>query len=178
MRTQIINLLLYIFTILVIFCIMYYFIYNTKKLKFDNDNDNDVDDADDNDNNSLSKIKKAERFGAGDGNSDSAYDSSYSLDASPTKYISDEEATANLRKLYDIQEYASAYATKYLPNINPMITDTQTKISVQNLKIANLLKDRFALKYYDIVNKGNASAYKEYLQYQNPNQNSFAQSYM
>jgi len=149
---------------------MYYFIYNTKKLKFDNDDD----DADDTNDNSLSKIKKAERFGIYDGIDDGLY----SLDASPTKYISEDEAEANLRKLNDIQEYASAYATKYLPNINPMITDTQNKISVQNLKIGNLLKDRFVLKYYDIVNKGNASAYKEYLQYQNPNQNSFTQSYM
>jgi len=171
MRTQIINLLLSIFTILVIFCIMYYFIYNTKIFKFDND---DYDDADDNDNNSLLKIKKAERFVS----DDDIYDGSYSQDASPTKYISNDEVNTNLRKLYEIQSYADEYAKKYLPNINPMITDTQEQISQKNLKISNLLQDRFALKYYDIVNKGNASAYREYLKYQNPNQNIFTQSYM
>ena len=167
MISQIINLLLSIFIILLLFCVMYYFIYNTKKLKFDNDDNNDIVYNGDvynyhkYNNNSLPKIQKTERFGVDDGN-----------------LISLDEANKNLLSLINLQTYLSQYQSNYLPKINPMIRDVKKKIPQQELEISNLLATRFGLHYLDVINKGNATSYKEYLQYQNPNQNSFTQSYM
>ena len=138
MKSQIIHLLLTIFIILLIYCIMYYFIYKPTEIKFDTADNYHYK----NSNNYLhQKMQKSEIF----------YD------------ITLDEASKNVNDLQNLEKYLQIYNDNYLSKIN--LNNTKIEISNQEKSISTLLTQKYILQFLDIINKANAVAYKEYIKY-------------
>lgn len=146
MKSQIVHLFLTLFIILLIYCIMYYFIYKPTEIKFDTDtdtNNNYYYDYKNSNSHNHRKLQQPEVF----------YD------------ITLEEATKNLNDLQNLQTYLQTYNDNYLQLLEPIINDAQDQVSTQEQSISTLLTNRYIIQYLDIINKANATAYREYALY-------------
>jgi hypothetical protein len=131
------------------YCIMYHFIYNFKEIKYDNDDnytdiDTDIDVNTNVDTDIINNIiTKSERFAL----------------------ISDDEAEQNLQNLKTLQTHLNTYNVTYLPQINSTVNDAKKKIANQEIKISNLLTNKYIIQYIDSINKANAASYREFIKY-------------
>ena len=75
--------------------------------------------------------------------------------------LSVNEANQNINDLTKLQTYLNTYNNI----ISDMVSDTQTKASIKNQEISNLLTKKFIFQYNETINKANAAAYREYIKY-------------
>ena len=165
MQTQITNLLLIIFLILFMYCIMYHFIYKIKKIKYDNDDnytDIDIDTDIDSDVNTDTDVNTDVNT---DTNTDIDIINNMITKSERFALISDDEAEQNLQNLKTLQTHLNTYNVTYLPQFNSTVNDAKNQIANQEIKISNLLTNKYIIQYIDSINKANAASYREFIKY-------------
>ena len=145
-------MLVYLFIIVLLFCIMYLFIYNDKELIFDNTFNNTIK------NNTIKpkKIKTFEKF-----NDDLV--------------ISGEEANTYINNLTILDtQIKNKNIQTIIENINS-IKDTKDEKNNYILKQINTI---YWKRYLENINQTNASVFNEYLKYSEPKKNKYYQQYL
>ena len=150
-------MLMYLFVIVLLFCMMYLFIYNDKNLTFDNTiktntlntfekfNDNDIIISGEQANTYLNSLN------------------SLMESIEPINPIDRETKDSIVKKIESIME-----------NINS-IKNTKDK---KNNDILNQINNIYWKRYLENINQANAYVFNEYLKYSEPEKNKFYQQYL
>ena len=150
-------MLMYLFVIVLLFCMMYLFIYNDKNLTFDNTIKT----------NTPNTINTFEKFNDND------------------IIISGEQANTYLNSLNsliksieinekDPTESIGEQIESIMKNINS-IKDTKDE---KNNYILNQINNIYWKRYLENINQANAYVFNEYLKYSEPEKNKFYQQYL
>ena len=134
------KILLYIFVILLLFCIMYIFIYSDQKISFDNDYNN----------------KYQDNFG----------DTSVSTNPVTTQpsYYSESDGQKYYKSLSDFNDYIVKNQNNLI-NIVDTVTNAQNNTSSNNDKLVDTMTKLYTKEYLEYINKINAVVYNKSNQY-------------
>jgi hypothetical protein len=141
-------MLVYIFIILLLYCIMYLFIYNDKEVRFDN----------------SIKVKTFEKFIDDEDESN--------------KVISGEEADTYYNNLNKLNTIINNINDEQIKEIITNINNIKNTKDEKNKTILDKIYNIYWNRYLENINQANASVFNEYLKYSEPDKNKFYQQYL
>ena len=145
-------MLVYIFIIVLLFCIMYVFIYNDKELKFDNTFNNTIK-------NKTKKVSTFEKF-------------------NDNIVISGEAANNYINNLTSLKNEIENIDTNQIQNIIKNINSIKDTKDEKNDYILKQINTIYWKRYLENINQTNASVFNEYLKYSEPKKNKYYQQYL
>ena len=153
------SLLLYIFIILLLYCVMYIFIYNDKVFKFDNDDDN---------------YNNYNNYNNKDNNNDDDNDK-YN-----DKFINilNTEGDQYLNQLNNLSISTLNMRDNDIKTITDIINNIKQNQDSNNKKIIDSLTEIYFKRCLEYVNNKNAVVYNEFLKYDKPSENKYYQQFL
>ena len=92
--------------------------------------------------------------------------------------ITKTEAELNIIKLNELSKIINNIENENLEKIKTTIDNVKNQRFDNKQKILDVLTNIYILRYLEIINKGNAASYKEFIKYQNPKENTYYKQYL
>ena len=92
--------------------------------------------------------------------------------------ISNEQAKFNIDNLKILSGNIDDIETASLVDIKKTIENVKAQRIINKQKILDTLTNIYVLRYLEIINKGTAASYHEFIKYQNPKENKYYKQYL
>ena len=178
--TKPLTLLLIILVILLIFCFMKAFFYKSQQLIFDSDSDRDSHSDSHSDIHSDIHNPKLCKHNIKHNiiMLNKIIEDSKKYIKEKFEDISNAQAQFNLENLDILSDNIDKIENKGLEEIQKTIENVKNQRIINKEKILDVLTNIYILRYLEIINKGTAASYHEFIKYQNPKENKYYKQYL
>lgn len=181
------TVLLIILIVLLIYCSLYHFVYKSQTLTFDYDNSYGISydksyDKTYNNNKPLNQyVIKNEKHKKILNENIELLDIIIEKNKSKLKEnfynITQAELQQNINELNTVSQYIKNIQNNDIAYLQNIIKQVRKQSNIDKQQILDLLTSIYMIHYIEVINKQNASSYREFMKYQNPKENKYYSQY-